>query len=171
VLKKNPSFFQAEFNMAIAYRQLGDNDKMMAALDKARGMAPDDASRNQVDQLLARAKGLPPPAAPPPVQEAAAPAAPAAAAGTFQADAETVFRGNPILGPKVQRIEWSGPDTAKVYLHDFPMDQMGDSMRAMFGDRMRERIKEKKQAHNVTAQASFQLIDGPTGRVMDTITE
>jgi Flp pilus assembly protein TadD len=173
VLKTNPSFFQAEFNLAIAYRQLGDNGKMMAALEKARTMAPDDASRTQVDQLLARAKGLPPPAAPPPVQEAAAPAAPAAAApaGTFQADAETVFRGNPILGPKVQRIEWSGADSAKVYVHDFPMDQMGDSMRSMFTDRMRERIKEKKQAHQITAQTTFEVVDGASGRVMDTITE
>jgi tetratricopeptide (TPR) repeat protein len=171
VLKINPSFFQAQFNMAIAYRSLGDNDKMLAALDKARAMAPDDASRNQVDQLLARAKGEPPPAAPvPPVAQAAAPA-PAAPGGTFQADAETVFRGNPILGPKVQRIEWSGPDSAKVYVHDFPMDQMGDSMRAMFADRMRDRIKEKKEAHQVAAQTKFELIDEPSGRVMDTITE
>ena len=64
VLKTNPSFFQAQFNMAIAYRSLGDNDKMIAALEKARAMARDDAARTQVDQLLARAKGLPPPGAP-----------------------------------------------------------------------------------------------------------
>ena len=171
VLKTNPSFFQAQFNMAIAYRSLGDNGKTLAALEKARTMAPDDATRNQVDQLLARAKGMPPPAAPAaPVSQAAA-AAPLAAGGTFQADAETVFRGNPILGPKVQRIEWSGPESAKVYVRDFPMDQMGDSMRAMFADRVRDRIKEKKQAHRVTQTARFELVDDGSGRVMETITE
>lgn len=173
VLKTNPSFFQAQFNMAIAYRQLGDNAKMMAALEKARTMATDDASRTQVDQLLARAKGLPPPAAP--VAEAAAPpaAAPAApgAGGTFQSDAETLFRGNPILGPKVQRIEWSGPESAKVYVRDFPMDQMGDSMREMFADRMKGRIKEKKDAHKVVQATKFEIVDDPSGRVLTTITE
>lgn len=173
VLKTNPSFFQAQFNMAIAYRTLGDNDKMFAALEKARAMATDDAARTQVDQLLARAKGLPPPGAPAaPAGQAVAPA-PAAPAtgGTFQADAEALFRGNPILGPKVQRVEWSGADSAKVYVRDFPMDQMGDSMRTMFGDRMRGRIKEKKEAHQVTAQTKFELVDEPSGRVMETITE
>ena len=182
VLKNNPTFFQAQLNMAIAYRTLGDNDKMMAALEKARTMAADDASRNQVDQLLARAKGVPPPAAAvppvavppvamPPVAEAAAPAAPPAAGGTFKADAEAVFRGNPILGPKVQRVEWSGPESAKVYVRDFPMDQMGDAMREMFADRMRGRIKEKKQAYNVTQTTKFEMVDDASGRVMQTITE
>ena len=172
VLKADPSFFQAQFNMAIAYRSLGDNDKMMAALEKARTMAPDDASRTQVDQLLARVKCLPPPAAPAaPVAQAAAPAAPAAAGGTFKADAEALFRGNPILGPKVQRIDWSGPESAKVYVRDFPMDQMGDAMREMFADRMRGRIKEKKQAYNVTQTTNFEVVDDASGRVMQTITE
>jgi cytochrome c-type biogenesis protein CcmH/NrfG len=170
VLKTNPSFFQAQFNIAIAYRSLGDNDKMVAALERARAMATDDAARTQVDQLLARAKGLPPPGAlAAPEGQAVAPAP--AAGGTFQADAEAVFRGNPILGAKVQRVEWSGADSAKVYVRDFPMDQMGDSMRTMFADRMRGRIKEKKEAHQVTAQTTFEVIDEPSGRVMETITE
>ena len=173
VLKTNPSFFQAQFNLAIAYRSQGDNDKMVAALEKARSMAPDDAARTQVDQLIARAKGAAPPAAPAASEGQAVAAAPAepAAGGTFQADAEAVFRGNPILGPKVQRVEWSGADSAKVYVRDFPMDQMGDSMRTMFADRMRGRIKEKKEAHQLTAQTKFEVIDEPSGRVMETITE
>jgi tetratricopeptide (TPR) repeat protein len=173
VLKTNPSFFQAQFNLAIAYRTLGDNDKMVAALEKARSMATDDASRTQVDQLLARVKGQPPPAAgaAPAAEAAAPPQAAAAPAGTFQADAESVFRSNPILGPKVQRIEWSGAESAKVYLRDFPIEQMGDSMREMFADRMRGRIKEKKQAHQVAAQTKFELVDEPSGKVMETITE
>jgi tetratricopeptide (TPR) repeat protein len=184
VLKVNPSFFQAQLNLAIAYRSLNQNDQAMAALEKARTLAPDDTTRGQVDQLLARAKGEPPPAmaqapaAPgeqlppdhPPVA-ASAPEPGAGAAGTFHADAEAVFRQNPIMGPKVQRVEWPDPDSAKVYLKDFPMDQMGDSMRAMFADRMKQRIKEKKDAHNVTATAHFDLIDEASGRVMVTITE
>ncbi len=165
VLKTDAKFFQAQFNLAIAYRSLGDNDKTIAALEKARPIAPDDRSRNQVDQLLARAQGAPAPA------PARTGPARAAAGGTFQADAEAVFRDNPVLGPKVQRIEWPGPETAKVYLREFPMDTMDEGMRTMFVDRMRGRIKEKKQAHNVTATARFEVIDDATGKVMETITE
>ncbi|HXQ20920.1 MAG TPA: tetratricopeptide repeat protein [Candidatus Acidoferrales bacterium] len=183
VLKVNPSFFQAQLNMGIAYRSLNQTDQAIAALEKARSLAPDDATRGQVDQLVARAKGEPEPAmaaqAPagqmppgqPPMAPAAAEVAPGAPAGTFQADAEAVFRQNPIMGPKVQRIEWNGTDSAKVYLAGFPIDQMGDTMRAMFADRMKQRIKEKKDAHNVTTAATFELIDEASGKVMDTITE
>ncbi len=190
VLKTNPSFFQAQFNMAIAYRQKGDAEKSLAALEKSRALAPDDKTRTQVDQLIARGKGLPPPIEAPvgqapsgqeavaqvpaaQVPAAQAPAAPAgsAPAGTFQADAENIFRQNPILGPKVGRIEWSGAETAKVYLHDFPMDEMPPEMKTMFADRMKGRIKEKKEAHQITATATFDMVDEASGRVLDTITE
>jgi tetratricopeptide (TPR) repeat protein len=181
VLKANPSFFQAQFNVAIAYRSLGENDKSLAALEKSRGMAPDDKTRAQVDQLIARAKGLPvstPPGHPavaPPAQiagaPAPAPAAPAVPAANFQAAAEAIFRQNPIMGPKVQRIEWSGSDAAKVYLRDFPMDQMGDQMRNMFSDRMKGRIKEQKTAFQVTQTTRFEMVDEGSGRVMTTIEE
>ena len=173
VLKADPTFFQAQFNKAIAYRQLGENDKMLAALEQSRTMAPDDAARTQVDQLLARAKGLPPPAAAaaPEAGAATQPGGTPAGAATFQADAEAVFRANPILGPKVQRIEWSSSDSAKVYVSGFPMDQMGDDMRTMFVDRMRGRIKEKKDAHQVAQKTTFDLVDAASGKVMTTITE
>ena len=168
VLKANSSFFQAQFNMAIAYRTMGKLDKTVEALEKARALAPDDKTRKQVDQMIAQAKGGAPPA---PASEAAAAPAPAVAAGTFQADAEAVFRQNPILGPKVQRIEWADAASAKVYLRQFPMDQMGDDMRNMFIDRMKGRIKEKKDAYKVTAATKFDLIDEASGNVMGTITE
>jgi tetratricopeptide (TPR) repeat protein len=184
VLKTNPSFFQAQFNLAIAYRALGDSDKMIAAFEKARALAPDDKTRAQVDHLIARAKNEPaaPPGMPgpggqapaaqaPAMGAAAAPPPAAAPAGTFQAEAENVFRQNPILGPKVGRIEWSGAAAAKVYLSGFPMDQMPPEMKSMFEDRMKDRIKEKKAAHQVTATASFELIDEASGKVLDTITE
>ncbi len=176
VLKVNPSFFQAQLNLAIAYRTAGQNEPALAALEKARSLAPDDRSRSQVDQLLARAKGQPPPA---PMGVAAgdraapepAAAAAAAPAGTFQADAEAIFRQNPIMGPKVDRVEWTGAESAKVYLRDFPMDQMPEGMRTMFADRMHGRIKEQKEKHQVTAAARFELVDAGSGRVMDTIAE
>ena len=120
--------------------------------------------------MLARAKGPPEPAGSAP-EGAPAAANDAAGAGTFQADAEAIFRQNPILGPKVRRIEWPEAESAKVYVRDFPMEQMPPEMRSMFTDRMKGRIKEKKDAHKITRTARFDLIDDATGAVMDTITE
>jgi tetratricopeptide (TPR) repeat protein len=169
VLQTNPSFFQAQFNLAIAYRSLGQNDKLIAALEKARTLAADDKTRAQVDQLLARAKNEPAAGAPAGSSRPAA-GAPAPSGG-LQADLEAVFRKHPILGSKVQRIEWAGPESAKVYIRDFPMDQMPEEMRTMFQDRMKGRIKEQKDAHQVAATTRFELIDEATGKVMDTISE
>jgi len=171
VLQTDPSFFQAEFNLAIAYRAMNQTDKALAALEKSRTLAPDDKTRTQVEQLLARVKGEPagPPVGAPPAAAAAASAEPAG--GTFETDAEAIFRQNPIMGPKVQRVEWAGSDNAKVYLKDFPMDQMPPEMLTMFTDRMKGRIKEKKDAHNLTQTVRFDLIDAATGKVMNTLTE
>jgi tetratricopeptide (TPR) repeat protein len=187
VLKADPSFFQAQLNLAVAYRTLGQTDKMATALEKARALAPDDQTRAQVDQFLAHAKGEPPsgpgsgalampPAPAPPAAAAAAGGAAAggaaaSAAATFQADAEAVFRQSPVLGQKVQRLEWAGAETAKVYVRDFPVDQMPAEMLHMFEDRMKGRIKEKKEAHQVTQTARFELVDDATGKVLDSIIE
>ena len=175
VLKQDPSFFQAQFNLAIAYRQMGQTEKVIPALEKARSLATDDKTRQQVEQVLARVKGAPaePAMGGAPAAPGAEPAAnaPAASGGGFQADAESVFRQHPMIGPKVDHIEWSGPDSAKVFLREFPMDQMPPEMLTMFTDRMKSRIKEKKEAHQVTAATQFELIDAASGKLMSTITE
>lgn len=169
VLKVDGKFFQAQFNKAIAFRSKGEEAKTMEALDQARAMAPDETTRTQVDQLIARLKGQPPPAAP---MAAAPPATPPAATGaSFQADAEAIFKQNPVLGPKVQRVEWTGATAAKVFVRDFPMDQMGAEMKAMFSERMKGRIREKKTSHKVTEAARFEIIDEASGRVMETLSE
>jgi Flp pilus assembly protein TadD len=176
VLKANPSFFQAQFNLAIAYQTAGDTDKVIPALEKARAMAKDDQTRNRVDEVMARVKGLPPPAAAAEVADESAPAvaeAPklAAASDTFQGGVEALFRQHPILGPKIERIEWSGAESAKVYLRDFPMEQMPPEMVNTFTDRLKSQIKEQKDAHKVTAAARVELVDSGSGKVMDTVTE
>ncbi len=174
VLKQDPNFFQAQFNLAIAYRTAGETDKVMPALEKARTMAKDDQSRNQVEQVIARLKGEPPPAAAgagAPAMAANPPAASAPASDTFQGGIDAVFRQHPIIGPKVDHIEWSGADAARVYLNDFPMDQMPPEMATMFADRMKAKIKEQKDAHQVTQPTHFDLVDNASGKVMSTITE
>lgn len=176
VLKANPSFFQAQFNLAIAYQTAGDTDKVIPALEKARAMAKDDQTRNRVDEVMARVKGLPPPAAAAEVAGESTPAVaeapkPAAASDTFQGGVEALFRQHPILGPKIERIEWSGAESAKVYLRDFPMEQMPPEMVNTFTDHLKSQIKEQKDAHKVTAAARVELVNSGSGKVMDTVTE
>ena len=175
VLKTNPSFFQAQFKVGIAYSRLNQNDKAIAALEKARTLAPDDDTRNQVNQVIARVQTPPTggsaaqPGAQVPGAQSAVPAN--APAGSFQAAAETMLREAPILGPKVERVEWTGPATARVYVLDFPFDQMPDDMKRAFAERMQGRIKEQKESHKIAEATHFELIDKATGKVMDTITQ
>lgn len=166
VLNDDPSFFQAQFNLAIAYRSAGQNEAAVRALQKSVEIAPDDTAREQVKQLLAHVQGQPPPAAP-----AAAPAAGTSSDDGFQTAIENIFRQNQIMASKVQRIEWSGPNTARLYLNDFPMQAMGEQMQTMFVDRMRGRFKEQKEAHGVSDTTTVELIDNASGEVMGTITE
>lgn len=167
VLKTNPSFFQAQFNLAIAYRGAGQNEAAIAALRRAAEIAPDDTAKQQVQQLLARIEGqaTSPPAA------AAAPANAGAPAGDFKAAIEDVFRKNQIMASKVQKLEWTGPTSARLYLNDFPITAMGEGMRSMFVERMRGRFKEQKTAFGVTEKTTVELVDNSSGQVMETISE
>lgn len=165
VLKTNPTFFQAQFNLAIAYRGAGQTEAAVAALRRALEIAPDDAAKQQVQQLIARVEG-----------QGAAPPAPAAAnagapAGDFKSAIEGIFRGNQIMASKVQKMEWTGANTARLYLNDFPMAQMGEGMKSMFLERMRGRFKEQKKAFGVTEKTTVELVDNASGQVMETISE
>lgn len=166
VLEDDPSFFQARFNLAIAYRAAGDEERALKELKEAREAATDDATRGRVDQLLAHLTGQPPPA---PV--GAAPGAPAVEVGGVQAEIEKVFRSHPIVGAKLDRIEWSDERTAKVVLRQFPMDGMPPDIRKQFTDRIQSKIKESKDRNQVTETVRVELVDSGSGRVMETITE
>ncbi len=159
VLADNPTFFQAQFNLAIAHRAAGDMPKAIAALRQARDIAADDATRQRVDQLLARLSS-----------DQAAPPPPTGGAD-FKADVESVFRSHPIVGPKIDLIEWPTARTAKVVLRQFPMDTMPDDMRERFIARLGSGLREKKGRHQITDTLRIELVDSASGRVMGTITE
>lgn len=185
VLDVDPKFFQAQFNLAIAYRSAGQTDAAIATMQKAVEVAPNEEAKSQSQMLLSRLEGKPaaPPAmgggAPPMGGGAApmgggAPAANAAAAaptGSFRDGVEAIFRQNPVMASKVQKIEWRDDSNAKLFLAEFPMDQMGDSMRSMFLDRMRDRLKKQKEASKVSDAVTIDFVDFASGRVMATLKE
>lgn len=164
VLQDDPKFFQAHFNLGVAYHGLGKTEEALAAFARARELAPNEQIRAQVDLLLARLKGEPSP-------ETSAPAVAEAESDSFRSAAERIFRKNPVMGPKVDRIEWPSDDYAKVYVRDFPMDQMGPEMQAMFRERMTTRIREQKARFQVASQVRFEVVDAATGKSMTTLTE
>jgi tetratricopeptide (TPR) repeat protein len=168
VLAVDPNFFQAQFNLAIAYRAAGDDDKAMEALGKAREIAKDDATRDRVDALLARLKDAPAAGAP-----AGAPAAepPQAVAGNMRGDVEGIFRSHPIVGPKLDRIDWQDDEHVRVMLRDFPMDGMPPMVRTKFTDRIRNGVRDNKTKYRRSTTLTIELVDVASGRVMETVTE
>jgi cytochrome c-type biogenesis protein CcmH/NrfG len=162
VLRVDPNFFQAQFNLAIAYRAAGDDAKALAALTRARDIAADDATRQRVDALLARLKGEAPAAQGGPAQ---------AAAGSLRTDVEAIFRSHPIVGSKLDRVDWTGDDHARVVLRDFPMDGMPPMVRSKFTDRIRGGVRDSKTRHQSSGPVTIELVDAASGRVMETVTE
>lgn len=164
ILAKDPKFFQAQFNLAIAYRAKGENDKAIAALEQAREVAGDDETRQRVSTLLARLQGAPEPAA-------AAAGGEAPAGGDLHADVEAIFRGHPIVGPKLDRVEWPEAQHARVVLREFPMSTMPPFARDKFLERIRGGVRDTKGRHQVTGAVEIELVDAATGTVMETVTE
>jgi tetratricopeptide (TPR) repeat protein len=173
VLAKDPKFFQAQFNLGLAYRAARDVEQATVALQKAREIAPDEQSRQFLDQLLARGVELPPekPADVVPPQANAAVAEQDVAPGGFRGGVESIFRGHSIIGPRLEAVEWPDDQKARVLLRGFPMDQMPEDMREMFAERIRGELKEKKAQNQVTAAVQVELVDADSGQVMDAITE
>jgi cytochrome c-type biogenesis protein CcmH/NrfG len=167
VLRTDPNFFQAQFNLAIAYRAKGDDELAVAALRRAREIAPDDDTRQRVDQLVAHVSGGPPPGG----AGAAAPGGQAPAGGDLHSAVEAIFRSHPIAGSRIDRIDWVGDDNARVLLREFPMSSMPPMVRQKFIDRIRGGLRQAKSDHQVTAAVTVELVDAESGTVMETIAE
>jgi tetratricopeptide (TPR) repeat protein len=159
VLASDPKFLQAQLNLAVAYRAAGRNEEARATFEKARDLAPDEQTRKQIERFLPAAK---PVASPQPGNEKT---------GGFHEAAEAVFRLHPVLGPKVERIEWPDDRTVRVAVRDFPMNTMPPKAREAFDGRIKEELKAKKEAHQVTAELHVEFVDSKTGEVMEGVVQ
>ena len=198
-LAAKPGFFQAYYNMGIAYTQENKPDDAAAALKQALALAPDDTARSQVKDLIAKFSGAPAasasmqavsatPAAAPAAQNAAAgapaasaamvaqtsgapAAAPAAGAKDFHGAIEQMVRGLPVAGPKVGSVEWPDKLKAKVLMDNFPMDQMPPFAKDKFLSDLKAGIDSAKKDNNISSPVEVNIVDGASGRVMETITQ
>ena len=164
VLQEDPTFFQAQFNLAIAYRAAGRTDLALAALHRAVELAPDDASRTRVRSLLAHVdpKGGNP---------ATSSGSGAPGQSTFRQAVEAVFRSHPIVGPRIDAINWTSDTKASVVLREFPMAGMPPMVREKFTQRMRSGIRESKKRFSSNDTVEITLTDVASGDVMATIVE
>lgn len=184
VLAQRPDFFQASFNLGIAYQNQGNVEQAVATLNQAKKVAPDDHARAQVEQLLARVTSAPaaaPPAGgvtPTPVAGSAktgrSAAQPAGASGgqpDFRTAVEAVFRTHAMIGPKTERFDWPDNATVRAIIRDFPIGEMPESIRTVFTDKIRAQLKEAKQAHGIDTPVTVEMVDPVTETVMETVTE
>jgi tetratricopeptide (TPR) repeat protein len=159
VLANDPKFLQAQLNLAVAYRAAGRDDEARTAFEKARDLAPDEETRKQIERFLAPAK------------PAASPQPDGQKSGGFQEEADSVFRLHPMLGPKVEKIEWPDDRTVRVTVRDFPMNTMPPEARQAFDARIKEGLKAKKEANEVTAELHVELVDSKTGEVLEELVQ
>jgi len=171
VIADNPEFLQAHYNLAVTYAQMGRSEEAIARLEKARPLATEERVGRQIDDMIARLKSGP---ATPPAGGAApatAPAAGAAAAPTspFQAAVEKDLRAHPILGPRVVRIEWTGPGAGRVVVRSFPMEGMPPPVRDKFTGRISETLRQASKAAPVEGAVQLEFTDVESGKVMATV--
>jgi cytochrome c-type biogenesis protein CcmH/NrfG len=174
VILSHPTFFEAQFNLGIAYGQMGDPAAAHNTFQQALKLAPDAASRDRVNQMLASlstqqtASGAAPPAANSSA-EASQGAGPVPA--TFQGALEQMLRDLPIAGPKVQSVQWPAQQKARVLMDNFPMDQMPPFATAKFLSDLKSGIDQVKQTHKVNGTVEVDICDAASGRVMQSVTE
>ena len=177
VIAKEPGFFQAYFNLGVAYNEKGEKGKALEALNKAKSLTTEQAVRDRIDQFLTQvsapvppavAQGAPP-SAPPTQPPATKPVQVDPSLSPFQQAVEQVLRSATIMGERINRIEWSSPTEARVLLQNFPMSGMPPQVRAGLVGRLQTKILEAKEAAGISGAAKVELIDLDSQQVMETL--
>jgi hypothetical protein len=161
--------------MGVAYLRLNETDKAHEAFDQALKGAPDDETRKQIKEAIAKFSGSPVPAE---GEEASAGAAngasasnsAAAPANTFEGAIENMVRGVNFMGPKVKSVEWPDKHKALVLLDDFPMDEMPAGAKKKFIDDIKNGIAKAKTQYKVDGSVEVDLADAASRKTMETVT-
>src|SRR5271169_6600663 len=101
----------------------------------------------------------------------ASPGAPASAEDDFHDAVEEMIRGLPIAGPKVTSVEWPDKLKAKVFMDNFPMDQMPPFAKTKFESDLKAGIDTAKKDNKIASPVEVNIVDSASGKVMETITQ
>jgi tetratricopeptide (TPR) repeat protein len=156
VVAQKPDAWPAHYYLGLALEQQGDRAAGVAAVERARVLAPDDGVRAQIDETLKRMG-----------------AAPAAAAATprtpFQSEVEKAFRAQQIMGPRITRFEWSTSGTGRVLVQNFPMAAMPDEVKEKFTTRLADTLRDAASTNPPGGPVKIDIADAASGEVMATI--
>jgi tetratricopeptide (TPR) repeat protein len=171
VLETHPNFFEASFNLGIAYGQMNELEAARNAFAKAKTLAPDADAKNRVVQMLSELD-----AGPMAVTQAGSNpeqggSGRSADSSSFKEAIERMLHDLPIAGPKIASVQWPSATRARVLMDNFPMDQMPPFAAAKFKSDLRNGIGGVKSAHNMRAPLEIDICDAASGRVMQSVTE
>lgn len=82
-----------------------------------------------------------------------------------------MVRGLPVAGPKVGSVQWPDNLKGKVLMNNFPMDQMPPFAKAKFLTDLKAGIDTAKKDNKISSPIELDIVDGSSGRVMETITQ
>jgi tetratricopeptide (TPR) repeat protein len=175
VLEANPDFFEANFNLGVAYGN-SNNPAARATLDKALKLAPDDQARNRVTQMIASLGAASAAGGSEFADGASAPSQPAApdsqpSPTNFREAIEHVMRDLPVAGDKVESVNWDSATQARVLMNNFPMEQMPPFAAAKFIADLKAGVDRAKTTYHVSAPVHIDICDAAGGRVMQSVTE
>jgi hypothetical protein len=162
VLAAHPDFFEAYFNLGVAYAEQQNKPLARSYFLKARALAPDDKARGETDQMLAAVGG--------PAAAGESAVAAGGNAATFQGAFEQMVRALPIAGPKVHGVHWSGESHARVLMDDFPMDQMPPFATARFLGDLKSGTSDAMISHHVKGPVTVEIADASSNHVMQSVT-
>jgi tetratricopeptide (TPR) repeat protein len=185
VVAKNPKFFEAYFNLGVAYAEQEDKPAARSYFLKARELAPDDRTRGEIDQMLATVGGAGGGETAVASGESGAGAGGAIASsgaggatgpaigggsGTFQNAFEQMVRALPIAGSKVHAVQWTGNSRARMLMDDFPMDQMPPFAATRFLEDLKSGTRDVMNDHHVQGPMTVEIADAASNRVMQSVT-
>ena len=162
VLAKQPNFFQAHFNLGIAYQEKSLPAQAVASLQRARSLTDNTNIQARIDQLLAQFSSGTIPSRTSPATNTSAP--------PFQQAVESLFRSHEMMAPKIVRIEWPSHTEAKVFVRNFPMAGMPQTVRDSFRKKLQGHITDAQQKNGISGVVTVELIDIETQQVMETLT-
>jgi len=171
VLATHPNFFEASFNLGIAYGQLNQVEAARRAFERAQQLAPNSDARKRVAEMLAQLGGGAMSASQQDSKAQQVVAQPPSNGGSFEDAMERMLRDLPVAGPKVASVQWPSPKVARVLMDNFPMEQMPPFALAKFASDLKNGISQVKSAHNISGTIRIDICDAASGRVMESITE
>lgn len=173
VIALHPKFFEAYFNLGVAYAEQDKNTKARSCFLKARALAPNKRARDEIDQMLT---AVATPGAASGTTKVAAKAGGAAGSGavgnpgTFHGAFEMMVRALPIAGPKVEEVQWTSKSNVRLMMRDFPMSKMPPFAATHFLDGLKSSAREVMNAHHVKGPMKIEIVDAASNHLMQSVT-